>query len=311
MDMELGIALGWHGLAYEALLDVVRHAEARGIRAAFVDGDVSQIPSRGDGDVLDGWTVATALLAQTERIEIGSIRLVHHWNAAKLAQAVATIERIAPGRHRLLVSVGGQPTDRRFGLAVPPAGERVAWLGETLQVARALWRGEDVHFDGRFVQVDGARVRPVPPVGRPQVTVAARGPKLLGVLATHGDAWDVNLPPIASRVDAAAAHLAIACRRVGRDPDTIPRSMWIFARPHGDPDDPEVHAAYRRFNPWYADVPDDALADVVLCGGPERTRDALARHAARLQLALPVADLSGLGHDAALQAIDALRPPDD
>jgi alkanesulfonate monooxygenase SsuD/methylene tetrahydromethanopterin reductase-like flavin-dependent oxidoreductase (luciferase family) len=99
----------------------VRRAEALGYRCAFVDGDVSMLPSRGEGDVLDGWTVTAALLAATERIEIGSIRLVHHWNAAKLAQAVATAERIAPGRLRLQISIGAQPADARFGLPFPPA----------------------------------------------------------------------------------------------------------------------------------------------------------------------------------------------
>ena len=63
--MKLGVALGWHALAFEELLGLVRRAEASGYAAAYVDGDVSQLESRGEGDVLDGWTVTTALLAQT------------------------------------------------------------------------------------------------------------------------------------------------------------------------------------------------------------------------------------------------------
>src|SRR5262249_5324747 len=100
---DLAGALVWHTHPFQDLLALVRPAQALGYRAAYVDGDVSMIDSRGDGDVLDGWTTTVALLVSTTRIEIGSIRLVHHWNPARLAQAVATVERIAPGRLRFLV----------------------------------------------------------------------------------------------------------------------------------------------------------------------------------------------------------------
>ena len=82
----LGVAFSWHQLGFEELRALVRHAEAKGFAAAYVDGDVSVIPSLGERDVLDGFTVTTALLAATERIAVTSIRLVHHWNAARLAQ---------------------------------------------------------------------------------------------------------------------------------------------------------------------------------------------------------------------------------
>jgi alkanesulfonate monooxygenase SsuD/methylene tetrahydromethanopterin reductase-like flavin-dependent oxidoreductase (luciferase family) len=303
-----GVALGWHALAFEELLDAVRRAEALGYRAVFVDGDVSQIPSLGERDVLDGWTVTTALLARTERIEIGSMRLVHHWNAARLAQAVATAERLFPGRLRLLVSIGGQEADRRFGLALPPARERVAWLDETLGAARALWRGEEVTLRGRYVELEAARVRPVPPPGRPRVAVAAAGPGMLRVVAAHADVWDVNLPARPARVAEAARRLASACRRLGRDPASVARSMWIFARPHGDPDDPRLLREYRRLNPWFADLPDAEAREAMVTGPPEAARARLAALAAELGLELPIADLSGLPHDAVRQSLDALAP---
>ncbi|HVH05616.1 MAG TPA: LLM class flavin-dependent oxidoreductase, partial [Myxococcota bacterium] len=77
--MKLGIAFTWHTLPFAALLELVRRAEAAGYAAAYVDGDVSMLESRGDADVLDGWTLTTALLARTQRIALGSIRLPHHW----------------------------------------------------------------------------------------------------------------------------------------------------------------------------------------------------------------------------------------
>ena len=304
--MNLGLALTWHRLAFEDLLALVRRAESAGFAAVFVDGDVSQLESRGDGDVLDGFTVTTALLAKTERIAIGSIRLVHHWNAARLAQAVATLERVAPGRLRFLCSVGAQPADARFGLPFPQAAERVAWLDETLTAMRALWRGEEVSFAGRFVRLEGARIRPVPRGGRMPVEIAARGPRLLEVVARHADVWDLNLPPLERFVSPSTASLEAACRRHGRDPAEIARSMWIFTRPGADPRRDAFRAEYRRWNPWFGSVTDAEIPEAVVAGPASDARGRLADLARRFGLAHPVADVSGLDADAARHALDAL-----
>lgn len=291
---RLGVALVWHCWPWADLLALVRHAEALGYDCAFVDGDVSMLPSRGEGDVLDGWTATAALLAASERIEIGSIRLVHHWNAAKLAQAVATAERIAPGRLRFQISIGAQPADAGFGLPFPPPGERIAWLEEMLVALRRLWAGEAVTLSGRFVRLEGARVRPVPRGGRMPIAVAGRGRRLLELVAAHADRWDVNLPPVAARVHDAARRLAEACRARGRDPAEIGRSMWILARPGEEPGGPSVRAAFRRWNPWFAGVPDAELREAVLAGPAGECRARLAAIRSELGIDLPILDLSGL-----------------
>jgi alkanesulfonate monooxygenase SsuD/methylene tetrahydromethanopterin reductase-like flavin-dependent oxidoreductase (luciferase family) len=302
--LRLGVALGWHSLAFEELLDLVRHAEAAGFAAAFVDGDVSQIPSRGQADVLDGWTVTATLLARTERIQIGSLRLAHHWNAARLAQAAATLERIAPGRLRFLISIGGQPADRSFGLPFPSARERIAWLDETLCAIRRLWQGERVTTCGKYVRLSDARVRPCPPGGRLPIAIAAARPRMLELVAAHADVWDINLPPIRERVRAAERGLAAACQRCERDPTEIRRSMWIFTRPGADPRDPGLRREFRQLNPWFRDVPDAQLGEAIVTGPPESCQQRIREVAREFRLELPVADLSGLSHDAARCAID-------
>jgi len=237
---------------------------------------------------------------------VGSIRLVHHWNAAKLAQAVATLDRIAPGRLRFLVSIGGQPQDARFGLPLPPPAARIAWLDETLGAVRALWRGEEVSVRGRFVTLDRVRVRPCP--RNLAVEVGGRGPRLLELVARHAQVWDMNLPPLQSAVDGATRQLDALCQAQGRDPAEIRRSMWVFTRPGEDPGDPRLHAEFRRLNPWFSGVAEADLTSALVAGPPAACRDRFAALAHRLHLAHPVADLSGLGRDAAQRALDALAP---
>lgn len=271
-----------------------------------MDGDVSVVPSRGDAPVLDGWTATVAHLARTERIEIGSIRLLHQWNVARLAQAVSTIESIAPGRLRLLVSIGAQPSDRRFGYAMPPARVRVEWLDEWAGALRRLLAGEEVTLAGRHVELDRARVRPIPREGRMPIEIGGARPALLGVIARRADRWDLNLPPIPARVDDAVRTLEAAAREAGRDPAAIGRSMWILVRPGEDPRGPAVRDAFRRWHPWFRDLPDAQIPDAVIAGPVGPCRERIAGLRSRLGLDLPVLDVAGLDLAAATEALEAL-----
>jgi alkanesulfonate monooxygenase SsuD/methylene tetrahydromethanopterin reductase-like flavin-dependent oxidoreductase (luciferase family) len=304
--VKLGVYLGWHVLPWQELLALVQLAEELGYATALVDGDVSMLAEGSEADCLDGWTVTTALLALTSRIEVGSLRLVHHWNVARLAQAAATAERLAPGRLRFQISIGDRPADARFGLPMGSVVERIAQLDETLDALRALWRGETVSRAGRHVRLEGARVRPSPPDGRIPITVAARRPRMLEVVATHADVWEINLPPVPARVARAAARLAEACERRGRSEAEIARSMLLFTRM--DLDRASALAAFRRLNPWFRSIPDPEIDPALILGEAPRCRARIAELAAELRLDHPVLDLSGLEAGPARRLLEALRP---
>ncbi len=306
--MSLGVAFCWHTLAWEELLALVRRAESLGYAAAYVDGDVSMLSRRREAEVLDGWTVTSALLVLTQRIPIGSIRLVHHWNAGRLAQAVSTADRIAPGRLRFLVSIGDRPEDDRFGLPALSPGERVAWLDETLTALRGLWRGDGVTLSGRHVQLEEARVRPVPSGGRIPIEIAARRPRMLELVAAHADVWNVNLPALPGPVAAAAGRLERACARLGRDPEQIARSLWIFTRAGGDADVEAALPEFRRLNPWFREIPDAEAVRALLVGAGDSCRARLEELRETLDLDLPVLDLSGLDAPRARETLEALAP---
>ena len=301
------VAFTWHQLKFEELLGLVQRAEALGYAAAYVDGDVSQLASLGERDVLDGWTVTTALAQRTARIQLASIRLVHHWNAARLAQAIATFELIAPGRQRAFLAIGAHPADRAFGLPFPPAADRIAWLDETLAALRALWRGEVVTRRGRFVALERARVRPAL-ASPPPIELAAAGPHMLALVAEHADAWNINVVPLADRVAAADRAFEAACAKRSRAPVSVARVLQIFARPRLAPGSAALTEAFRRFHPWFEAVPDREIPRAVLCGGDAAARAQLARMRAELRLDLPVVDLTGLPAPEAAEALELFAP---
>jgi alkanesulfonate monooxygenase SsuD/methylene tetrahydromethanopterin reductase-like flavin-dependent oxidoreductase (luciferase family) len=306
--VKLGVALGWHVHPWETLLELVERAEELGYAAAFVDGDISMLGGPRKTDVLDGWTVTTALLARTRQIQIGSMRLVHHWNAARLAQAAATVERLAPGRLQFMIGIGDRPNDERFGLERPSAQARIRWLDETLTTVTGLWQGEPVTFQGEFVQLDRATVQPAPPGRRIPIAVAARGAKLLEVVAAHADSWEINLPPLPNRVTTAAEQLERACNKRGRDPNEIGRSMWIFTRVTETSDPAATLAEFQRFNPWFRELSDAEARAAAVVGSAEQCRARLEEITEKLALDLTVIDLSGLDAAASLCALEGLAP---
>ncbi|MCP5071450.1 MAG: LLM class flavin-dependent oxidoreductase [bacterium] len=308
MRAGLGVVLAWQHYAWETLLELTRHAEACHYDVVYTDGDVSMMPGRGDGDVLDGATLTAALLSATTCIGVGSIRLVQHWNPARLAQWTATHERLFPGRLHLLLGIGGQATDQRFGLPWAPPAERATWLEETVLACRALWRGEPVTQQGAWVKLDRAQIRPRMPAGRPELEIAcgASSP-LLPVVARHAERWDMNLPPSPHRIRTALRALEDACAEQGRDPASIGRQVWVMTRPHGGSSSDELRKAFRRWHPWFSWLPDQEIPEVVVAGSSSACQEQLGKLRAA-GIDRPLLDLTGLDRDAAHQAIDALAP---
>ena len=131
---------------------------------------------------------------------------------------------------------------------------------------------------------------------------------MLERVAAHADLWEVNLPPLATRVAAAAATLAEACGRLGRDPDEIGRSLWIFTRICSAPDHAASLREYRRLNPWFDGIPDHEIAAGLVLGNADECRRRLAELRDELALDLPVVDLSGLAVGPARRLLEGLAP---
>jgi alkanesulfonate monooxygenase SsuD/methylene tetrahydromethanopterin reductase-like flavin-dependent oxidoreductase (luciferase family) len=179
MDFGLGL-LGYHGCWEDAVF-----AEQHGFASAgFVDS-----PLLG-GDPF----VCLGLAAErTERMRLGTFLAIPSLRQAPTtAAAIATVNRIAPGRTFLGIGTGF--TGRAvYGLPRVSAGR----LREYAAQCRALLRGEPTthregsherevrfgHAEGRFVDTE----HPVP------VYIAADGPKALAVAGAEGDGWVITL----------------------------------------------------------------------------------------------------------------------
>jgi alkanesulfonate monooxygenase SsuD/methylene tetrahydromethanopterin reductase-like flavin-dependent oxidoreductase (luciferase family) len=291
---RVGVALGGHWLSLAALRRVAAAADAHGFEALLVDGDDARVSSRPDAPLYDPSALCTALLAASERLHVGAIRLPGFASASAVARSLATQQLASGGRALGFFGVGAGRNLASIGLPAWSAKERVAHLDELLEAVRALLGGGEVSMQGSYVRLE--RATAPRPEHRLPLVVAAAGRRALEVVDRHADVWDANVPPLPRYLDAARARL----RR------SIETSIWVFARPDASLE--QTYAEYRRHCPWFPELAREERARALLWGDPAGWEARLAGLRAELAVQLPVLDLSGLAEAGALRAIHGLRP---
>ena len=177
------------------VIEFARRAEALGFAELWV---VEDLPFRG------GIAQAAVVLAATERIHVGiGILPAVARNVVFATMEIATLATLFPGR--LTVGVGhGMPEWMRQAGDWPASP--LSALGETLDVMRALLRGEAVTTAGRYVRVDGVRLNDVPTIP-PLVLAGVRGPKSLALSGRSADGTVLAEPVTPEYLAAALAQI--------------------------------------------------------------------------------------------------------
>jgi G6PDH family F420-dependent oxidoreductase len=134
------------------------------------------------------WSVLGGIAQATERIQVGTavtcplIRI----HPAIVAQAVATVSQMMPGRFFVGLGTGENLNEHVLGDRWPPIDQRLEMLSEAVDVMRELWTGEDTTFRGRYYTVEQARIYTMPDEA-PRAMIAAKGDKAVRLAAEKGD----------------------------------------------------------------------------------------------------------------------------
>jgi len=101
------------------------------------------------------------------RLLTGILLLPLH-NPIQVAESAATLDHISKGRFTLGVGIGYRETELQAVGA--KRSDRVPRFTESLDIMRKLWTGEEVSYEGKYWQVNGARMgftpvqKPNPPI---------------------------------------------------------------------------------------------------------------------------------------------------
>jgi len=159
------------------------------------------------------------LLAEWHNKPAGALYLLPLWHPVLLAEQIATLAAITPGRFIMQCGLGWEP-HQSAGMGVD-IKQRAAMFEASLEVMQRLWAGETVS-ENRFWNIQDAHIAPLPAQSI-EVWVGSGAPAALHRTARMGEGWLAS--PSLDR--ATAAHQLNQYRQACAEFDRKPRAIAI------------------------------------------------------------------------------------
>jgi coenzyme F420-dependent glucose-6-phosphate dehydrogenase len=174
--LKLGYKASAEQFAPRPLLEYAVAAEDLGFDSVVVSDHFQ--PWRHDGGHSPfsfSWLGAAG--ERTKRIELGTsvVAPAYRYHPGIVAQAMATLGCLYPGRVMLGIGTGEAMNEVPLGVDWPEQKQRFAMLKESAQLMQQLWAEERVSFAGEHFQTHDATIYDRPEGGVP-LYIAASGP---------------------------------------------------------------------------------------------------------------------------------------
>jgi alkanesulfonate monooxygenase SsuD/methylene tetrahydromethanopterin reductase-like flavin-dependent oxidoreductase (luciferase family) len=170
-----------------------------------------------------------AVAGRLRRVAIGTAVLLPALrNPVVLAHQVATLDQVSEGRLILGVGIAADVPSIRaeFAAAGVPFEKRVGRMLEGLRLARSLWTGQPVDWDGRW-KVERGVIGPTPfRPGGPPIWIGGSLPASLERAARHFDGW-LPIAPDAGQWGRQWQEIKAIARQAGRDPGALAGAMYV------------------------------------------------------------------------------------
>jgi len=178
---------------------------------------------------LDCWTLAPAVAAVTERLELMLAVRPNYHSPALTAKALSTLDTIAPGRLSLnVVSSWWKDEAAQYGAPFDVHDARYARTQEWLDVLGRLLREDTVTHEGPLYHLAGTVLEPKP-ARLPAVYMGGESPKAKEVIAQQADAYVMHgdSPEV---IAAKVADLTARRAAAGRPPLAFGVSGYVICR---------------------------------------------------------------------------------
>jgi F420-dependent oxidoreductase-like protein len=217
------------GLTYTEQLELARLAERLGFDAFFRSDHYRSFPGAADRPTTDAWTVLAGIARETTTIRIGTlVSPVTFRHPGSFAKVVTTVDEMSGGRVEVGVGAGWNDAEHsQHGLAFPEIRERADLMEDELAILHGLWEEPDGwSFEGHQISVKSASFNPKP-VQRPHPPIIIGGegsPRSLRLAARYADEYNMSSRGPDECAEA-YGRLDVECRKIGRDPATVRRSV--------------------------------------------------------------------------------------
>lgn len=241
--MKLGLQFLQDGVEYEEIRKIALEAERAGLDSFWVLDHLHASPRPNEQQMLECWTLLSALTADTKHIRLGALVLnINNRNPALVAKMAATLDQISGGRLEFGVGAGGTNRAERqknlgyeyefdaYGISFPMRSSiRIEKLEEGLEIIKRMWTQDSATFKGKYYSIKNAICLPKP-VQRPYPPVwigGIGGPKIMKVIAKRADGWNIMRASTVEDYRRSLKLLRKACRRIGRNADEIKISIAV------------------------------------------------------------------------------------
>ena len=215
---------------YDDILRCWQTCDELGFDSAFTFDHFMPIDGK-PGPCLEGWTLLSALAAQTKHLKVGVLVSGNTYRyPAVLAKMAATVDQVSHGR--LILGMGAawfEAEHTAYAIPFYTKRERARRLVESVQVVKALFTQDKATFTGKYYQLKDAPCDPKP-VQRPHppILIGGMGPKVvLPLVARHADIWNFFAPGDAAQAKEVIGSFDALCQKVGRDPAEVEKQTAL------------------------------------------------------------------------------------
>ncbi len=205
------------------LLDLAKRASDLGFDSIWVGDSLLARPRH------EPLTLLAAVASRLPRVEVGTAVLLPAMrNPVLLAHQLATLDQIAEGRLIVGIGIAADVANIRgeFAAAGVPFEKRIGRLLEGIRLARALWTGKPVDWNGLW-KVDRGVLAPTPyRPGGPLIWIGGSLPASLERAGRYFDGW-LPIAPDAAQWQRQWQEIKEIARNAGRDPNALTGAMYV------------------------------------------------------------------------------------
>ncbi|UCD98013.1 MAG: TIGR03560 family F420-dependent LLM class oxidoreductase [Chloroflexota bacterium] len=224
------------------LKEIVTTAEEGGFYSLWVMDHYYQIKGLFDEDYTDPMLEAYSTLGYfaglTEKIWLGVLVTgVIYRHPAVLMKMVNTVDILAGGRTYFGIGAAWYEGEARGnGIPYPTTSERFEQLEDCLQLAKALWAGDQTSFEGKHFSAPAITNNPRPiTTPHPRIMIGGTGPKkTLRMVAQYADACNIGDWVGDENMQKALDTLKAHCENFNRDYDTVEKTSLCTVNLSGD-----------------------------------------------------------------------------
>jgi alkanesulfonate monooxygenase SsuD/methylene tetrahydromethanopterin reductase-like flavin-dependent oxidoreductase (luciferase family) len=198
----------------------------------FADHLLMKVEGHEPQGAWEAMSILAALAASTERITLAPfVAATAYRNPALTAKIAETIDEISGGRFILGLGSGwARPEYDAFGY---PYDHRASRFEEAIQIITSLIRTGTAEFVGDYHFAINCELRPrgPRPNGLPIMVGTFDGERMMRLAAQFADHWNVWATVTnnsAATVPQLQAKMDEICRSMGRQPDTLERSVAVL-----------------------------------------------------------------------------------